>query len=151
MDSVATPDATSSIVSQEGIDEIILDIDSDDESVIVEEDNRSTTTTDSDGIEVVGQNKLDQLAADLKNTVSDDQRELMQYHLKLEHLPFGDVKKLAEQGIIHKRLAKVKPPLCHSCLMGKQHRKPWRGRGKKTNSIRKPHEISLELTPRPIK
>ena len=64
----------------------------------------------------------------------------MQYHLKLKHLPFGDVKKLAERGIIPKRLAKVKAPLCHSCLMGKQHRKPWRGKGKKTRSIRKHHE-----------
>ena len=30
------------------------------------------------------------------------------------------VELLAEKGIIPKRLAKVKPPLCHSCLMGKQ-------------------------------
>ena len=88
----------------------------------------------------VSENEIEQLANDLKQTVTDDQRELMQYHLKLKHLPFGDVKKLAEKGIIPKRLAKVKPPLCHSCLMGKQHKKPWRGRGKTIRSIRKPHE-----------
>ena len=33
---------------------------------------------------------------------------------------------MAEQGIIPRKLAKVPPPKCPSCLYRKAHRKPWR-------------------------
>ena len=33
---------------------------------------------------------------------------------------------MAEQGIIPRKLARVPPPKCPSCLYGKAHRKPWR-------------------------
>ena len=101
--------------------------------------NQLSNLTNDDEVDI-SQNELDKLADDLKNTVTEDQRELMTWHLKLKHMPFSDIKRLAEKGILPKRLAKVKPPLCHSCLMGKQHRKPWRGRGKSKRSIRQPHE-----------
>ena len=30
--------------------------------------------------------------------------------------------------------------ICYTCIMGKQHRKPWRGRGKQAKKIRKATE-----------
>lgn len=55
-----------------------------------------------------------------------DQDSLMDYHDKLGHAPFPLLKALAEKGVIPRRLAKVSPPKCPSCLYGKAHRKPWR-------------------------
>ena len=126
--------------NDEAVDDDIEANESDSDSIGDNHIENDSVVSSIDESTEISQNEIDQLADDLKQTVSDDQRELMQYHLKLKHLPFSHLKKLAEKGIIPKRLAKVKPPLCHSCLMGKQHRKPWRGRGKKKNSIRKPHE-----------
>ena len=40
--------------------------------------------------------------------------------------PFAQLKQMAEQGIIPRKLAKVPPPKCPSCLYGKAHQKPWR-------------------------
>ena len=77
------------------------------------------------------------MAIKLASGMSDQQRELLRIHYNLKHLPFSYLRKLAEQGVIPKYLAKVQPPLCVSCLMGKQHRKPWRGRGKKVKTLRK--------------
>ena len=55
-----------------------------------------------------------------------DQDLLMQYHERLGHCSFQQLKQLAEKGVIPKRLAKVAPPKCPSCLYGKAHKKPWR-------------------------
>lgn len=86
---------------------------------------------------IVPQNEVDKIADSIQHGMSNDQRELLRLHINLKHLPFSYLKKMAEKGIIPKRLAKVKPPLCVSCLMGKQRRKPWKGQGKKHKSIRK--------------
>jgi len=50
------------------------------------------------------------------------------------------MKKLSKAGIIPRKLEKVKPPICVACLKGKQHKTPWKGRGKNHSSIRKPHD-----------
>ena len=86
---------------------------------------------------IVPQNEVDKIADSIQHGMSNNQRELLRLHINLKHLPFSYLKKMAEKGIIPKRLAKVKPPLCVSCLMGKQRRKPWKGQGKKHKSIRK--------------
>lgn len=105
-----------------------------DENVIDLSDTISDDTQVS-----IPKNELDIITKALDATVSQDQKELMAIHWKMKHLPFSELKKLAEHGVIPKKYAKVTPPLCPSCLMGKQHRKPWRGRGKKERrSIRQP-------------
>ena len=83
----------------------------------------------------VPENELDTIAKAMSMGLSKQQKELLHIHIKLKHLPFSYLKKLAQEGVIPKYLAKVEPPLCTSCLMGKQHRKPWRGRGKDKKSI----------------
>ena len=55
-----------------------------------------------------------------------DQAALVRLHEQLGHCSFAQLKQMAEQGIIPRKLAKVPPPKCPSCLYGKAHRKPWR-------------------------
>ena len=82
---------------------------------------------------------IDEAAMEIVHGPTKEQKEWLQYHYALKHLPIAYMKRLAEQGIIPKRLAKIKPPICVACLQGKQHQKPWKGRGKKIPSIRKMH------------
>ena len=66
----------------------------------------------------------------------------MSYHLKLHHLPFPKLIKLALRGKIPKRLATLKgrTPVCVACIFGTAHRKPWRTKSKKYNPIRRPED-----------
>ena len=82
-------------------------------------------------------NEIDKIVTSISEKTSNLQRELLSYHFKLKHLPFASLKKLATRGIIPKRLANVPSPLCYPCQMGKQHKKPWRGKGKKYKTIRR--------------
>ena len=58
--------------------------------------------------------------------LKSDQAALMLLHEQFGHCSFAHLKQMAEQGIIPRKLAKVPPPKCPSCLYGKAHRKPWR-------------------------
>ena len=58
--------------------------------------------------------------------LKSDQDALMRLHEQLSHCSFGQLKQMAEQGIIPNKFAKVPPPKCPSCLYGKAHREPWR-------------------------
>ena len=64
----------------------------------------------------------------------------MKYNYNLKHLPNSHMRKLAEAGIIPRKLATITPPIHVACLKGKQHRGPWSGRGKQTRSIRRPQD-----------
>ena len=55
-----------------------------------------------------------------------DQAPLMRLNEQVGRCSFAQLKQMAEQGIIPRKLAKVLPPKCPSCLNGKAHRKPWR-------------------------
>ena len=71
--------------------------------------------------------------------LSPEQQEMMDYHVRLGHLPFFILHRLAQIGIIPRRLTRVKdhPPRCASCLFGHAHRHPWRSKktkyGKESN------------------
>jgi hypothetical protein len=71
-------------------------------------------------------------------TPDTDQREFMELHCKLSHLPYPAMIVLSEKRKIKKKFAKLKHrlPICMSCIFGKAHRKPWRSKGSK-GSIRK--------------
>ena len=83
-------------------------------------------------------NYLDEAAYELVHGMTDDQKLWLRYHYNLKHLPISYMRKLAEHGVIPRKLAKIKPPVCVACLKGKQHRTPWRGRSKDVATIRKP-------------
>ena len=61
-----------------------------------------------------------------KPLLKSDQAALMRLHEQLGHCSFAQLKQMAEQGIIRRKLAKVPSPKCPSCLYRKAHRKPWR-------------------------
>ena len=46
------------------------------------------------------------------------QAELLRWHFRTGHLPFGKLKQLAVNGEIPKYLAKVTPPFCAACVAG---------------------------------
>ena len=71
-------------------------------------------------------------------TLDSDQREFVELHYRLNHLPFPAMIVLAEKGRIKKKFVKLKHrlPVCMSCIFGTAHRKPWRSKGSK-GSIRK--------------
>ena len=56
-----------------------------------------------------------------KPLLKSEQAALMRLHEQLGHCPFVQLKQMAEQGIIPRKLAKVPPPKCPSCLYGKAH------------------------------
>ena len=63
-------------------------------------------------------------------------KELLEEHIRLGHAPFETLIRMADKGLISQRLRHVKEfPLCASCLYGKHHRRPWRGKGKSKSSI----------------
>ena len=74
--------------------------------------------------------------------LSPVQQELMSWHHILYHMPFRMIFRLAKLGILPKRLleCRAKPPLCVACQFGHAHRRPWRVKGKKSGSIRKPEQ-----------
>lgn len=69
--------------------------------------------------------KIPETKDDDKLLVSDEKLK-MEYHEKLGHLPFAQLDSLSEQGILPRKLAKIKSPKCPGCIYGKAHRKPWR-------------------------
>ena len=57
---------------------------------------------------------------------SNPQAELLSWHYRLAHLPFGRIQKMAERGDLPSYLKDAKVPRCASCLFGKATRRPWR-------------------------
>ena len=60
----------------------------------------------------------------------------MRWHYRLNHLPFKRMFKMAEQGLLPKKILKANVPICPACQYGKMHRKPWRMKGRSPNSSR---------------
>ncbi len=65
---------------------------------------------------------------------ADNQAELMRWHYHLGHLHFPKLK-LAINGKIPKKLAKVTPPKCAGCLFCAKTKLPWRGKEKKSSHL----------------
>ena len=63
-------------------------------------------------------------------TLDNNQRELMEIHYKMNHLPLLALITLAEKGKINRKFVKLKDclPTCMSCIFG-QHCKPWHSKG----------------------
>ena len=106
---------------------------SDNDTVFDTSDNSVNTSWTNETGEIIDipVNEIDELLASVDNKTSEKQKELLSHHYRLKHLPFSYLKKLATRGIIPKYLENVKAPLCYPCMMGKQHKKPWRGKNKK--------------------
>ena len=68
-----------------------------------------------------------------------DQQLLLSWHYRLGHLGFSNLLKLANIGVLPRRLRKLKDrlPKCIACEFGLAHRRNWRTKGNKNQSIRK--------------
>ena len=69
---------------------------------------------------------------DIEAKVLSDTAGFLRWHYKLNHLSFRKMKALATLGIIPRKYGHCKPPICKACQYGKQHRRPWRTKGKQT-------------------
>ena len=58
------------------------------------------------------------------------QQEFLSVHYKMNHLPFTNMLRLSNFGILPRRFLKLRNdmPPCVSCMFGKAHRRPWRGK-----------------------
>ena len=63
-----------------------------------------------------------------ESELDDPQQELLRWHMRLGHLPFGKIQQLAELDMIPKQLRDCKHPICTGCMYGKATRQPWRTR-----------------------
>ena len=61
-----------------------------------------------------------------EKALSDEEAELLRWHLRLGHTSFDKLRVMAGNGDIPKRLADCKVPKCAGCLYGKMTRRPWR-------------------------
>ena len=59
----------------------------------------------------------------------DPQDELLRWHYRLGHLPFDQIKQLANKGQLPKRLLTCPTPFCAACQYGKMTKRPWRVKG----------------------
>jgi len=64
--------------------------------------------------------------------------EFLRWHHRLGHLSPERIQKIAEIGLLPRRLAKCEVPLCTSCLYGKATRRPWRTKASEQASNRIP-------------
>ena len=68
------------------------------------------------------------------------QQEVLFWHNRLGHLPFHRLIKLAQLGILPRRLAALRDKP-HVCVFGQAHKRPWRTKSKQTNPIRSKNQI----------
>ena len=55
-----------------------------------------------------------------------DMAELLSIHHQYAHAPMTKLQLMAKSGILPRRLAKCRIPVCSACLYAKATRKPWR-------------------------
>jgi hypothetical protein len=72
----------------------------------------------------------------------DPQTEMLRWHYRLGHLSFQIIKRMAELGILPKKLAQATPPKCAGCLFGTTTKKPWRNKGIKPKVV-----VHLDTSP----
>ena len=58
--------------------------------------------------------------------LTPDQKELLRWHICLDHIPFKSLLVFAQLVLIPRHLAKVEiMPLCASCTVTHAHKRPW--------------------------
>ena len=57
--------------------------------------------------------------------LESDEKLLMEYHERLGHLSFDQLRVLAAGGLVPKKLIRCRTPKFPRCLYGKAHRRPW--------------------------
>lgn len=76
-------------------------------------------------------------------TLTEGQKKLLWWHERLGHISWKRLRLLAEKGYLHgdKSLAKIDPPLCLGCVLGKAHNLP-KDKGKvKSTDVQLPGDL----------
>ena len=60
------------------------------------------------------------------------QQLFMHWHHRLNHLSYRRMFKMIDAGLLPSSLAKVRPPKCSSCMLGRATRRPWRTKAQPT-------------------
>lgn len=77
-----------------------------------------------------------------KEKLSDEQKELLRWHIRLGHISFKTLHIFAQLGLIPKHLAKVSVlPLCASCTVANARRRPWRTNSKPSTIRKSDHDF----------
>ncbi len=79
---------------------------------------------------------------DVQLAATNNQAKLMCWHYCLGRLSFPKFKKLALNGKVPKKLAKVLPPKCAGCLFGAMTKLPWQGK-----EIKADHKVFIATKP----
>ena len=66
---------------------------------------------------------------DAEPTSLNPHDELLRWHYRMGHLPFDQIKQLAQMEQLPKRLLTVKKPFFAACQYGKMTKRPWRVKG----------------------
>ena len=62
--------------------------------------------------------------------------ELLRWHYRMGHLPFDQIKHLAQSGQLPKKLLAVKKPFCAACQYSKMTKRPWRVKGENKHATK---------------
>ena len=62
-----------------------------------------------------------------------DEGDLLVWHHRLNHRSLKYLLRLSKRGIITRKLSKVRPPPCVTCLFGEPHKRPRRTKGKRSD------------------
>ena len=108
--------------------------DSDDENIMVQDRTECPKMTfDLDPVTVEQVPQIVEYDEDIEVTQSP-MTELLRWHQALGHVSMTKLQRMAEHGILPKRLAKCEVPMCTSCLYGKAVRRSWRNKPKKVET-----------------
>jgi hypothetical protein len=101
--------------------------DSDNDDATITTSNRSMDKAESTTFNFHDDfNDSNNVATFPEKALSDEEAELLRWHLRLGHASFDKLRVMAGNGDIPKRLADCKVPKCAGCLYGKMTRRPWR-------------------------
>ena len=67
---------------------------------------------------------------------ADTAAEFLYWHHRMGHCSYPKIRLMARQGILPSRLADCRAPTCTSCIYGKMHRRPWRGKSRQDHQTR---------------
>ena len=101
--------------------------------MVQDEAERPKMTFDLDPVTVEQVPRMVEYDEDTEVTQSP-MTELMRWHQALGHVSMTKLQRMAEHGILPKRLAKCEVPMCTSCLYGKAVRRSWRNKPKKVQT-----------------
>ena len=90
---------------------------------------------------ILTDDQANDLISALKRPLSDLEQEFLLIHHKMKHLPEKYLHRMAQNGLIPKKFAKVNLPPCAACIFGKQSKRPWRAKGLHKRSVRKKEHI----------